>query len=563
MSGIAVAVRQNQGSRLLPSSRSTRLLLGPLMFMVAGVLAGCFGDSQQVSDSPSPATVKGPVAGGTAVVAISADPGVLNPLLYNSALAGMIYAELHDGLAELDDNLAWQPRIATGWEVGADGLTVTFHLRPWSWSDGVALTAQDVVTSFSLFKDPRVASPRRGFFRDVLGAVVVDSATVKYELARPVADPIQRTWHHILPYHVVKDLDPADVARWPLNEHPLSSGEFMFSSRAFNSELVLVRNPRYSGIPALLDRVVFRVIPEYSARLLALETGAVDLVDRIEPAEAKRLEDSGRVRVVSTSGRRFYYLQWNMRNPRFVDAATRRALSLAIDRQGLIATLLAGYGTPAATPIPPAVWNHDHDLAPDAYDSERARNLLAAAGWRDEDGDGVLERNGLKLEFEILGRQGDPVRENGGLILKRDFAAVGAAVTLRNLELATGLARLKAGRFDAYFGLLNANLYGDPSGYVRSDATDQFNMGHYANARVDSLLDLSLGTANRAEALPSWFLLQNTLAEDPPCAYLFYPDNLVGVSLRLQDVKPHLLSPINNMAQWWIAPPDRKYRSGN
>ncbi len=529
-----------------------------LLMVVMG--GGCSGDQDAkvpAGQTPRPA---GPVPGGTAVVAIPADPGILNPLLYNSALAGMIYAEMHDGLAEMADDLSWQPRIATGWEVSADGLSVTYHLRPWRWSDGQPLTAQDVAYSLRLFQDERIASPRRGFYRDVASVAALDSATVRYRLTYPVADPVQRTWHHILPYHIVKDYDPNAVSRWPLNESPLSSGEFMLASRSYNGDLVLVPNPSYPGPAALLARVVLRVIPEASARVLALETGAVDLVYHLAPADARRLEAKQAARIVAIGGRGFYYLQWNLDNPRFRDARTRRALSLAIDRQGMIATLLGGYGKPAATPIPPAVWNHDGELAPDPYDPARARGMLAAAGWRDLDHDGVLERDGLKLEFEILSRQGDPVREDGAVILKRAFADVGAKVTLRSLELATGLERLQEGRFDAYLGLLNANLFGDPSEYVSSRASARFNQGHYANARVDSLLEAALEIRDRAAALPVWCRLQETLAGDPPCAYLFYPDNLVGVSLRLQDVRPHLLSPINNLAEWWIAPEDRKYR---
>ena len=534
----------------------------PLAFLVLVVMAGCRAEGPDTEEATVSAPMGQPVPGGTAVVAIPADPGVLNPLLYNSALAGMIYSELHDGLAEMAEDLKWEPRIATGWDAAADGLSLTYHLRPWRWADGFPLTARDVVRSFQLFKDDRIASPRRGFFREVVSATALDSVTVRYRFAHPVSDPVQRTWHHILPYHVVKDYDPADVDRWPLNEHPLSNGPFILVSRSHNSELALAPNPRYPGPAALLARVVLRIIPEASARVLALETGEVDLVDHLAPADAKRLERKGAVRVVATGGRRFYYLQWNLENPRFRDAMTRRALSLAIDREGMIGTLLEGYGSPAASPIPPAVWNHDTELKPDAFDPAEARRLLAQAGWRDGDGDGILERDGLKLEFEILSRQGDPVRENGGVMLKAAFAGVGATVTLRNLELAAGLDRLQAGRFDAYFGLLNANLYGDPSGYVSSRATGQFNKGHYANARVDSLLDRALGTRNRDDALPLWFDLQETLAEDPPCAYLFYPDNLVGVDKRLRNVRPHLLSPLNNLSAWWIAPADRKYRSG-
>ena len=241
----------------------------------------------------------------------------------------------------------------------------------------------------------------------------------------------------------------------------------------------------------------------------------------------------------------------------------RKALSLAIDRGRMIETLLLGYGTPAIGPIPPALWNHHRQLAADPFDPAEARRLLAVAGWRDTDGDGVLDRNGVPFRFEILTKQGDPVRESGSVILRENLRDVGVEVTILAMELAAGLGRLRAGQFDTYYGRLNANLHGDPSGYVKSTAVGEFNSGRYANAEVDSLLAVALGTQDREAALPVWLEIQETLAGDPPAAYLFYPENLVGIGQRLRNVRPHLLSPINNLSAWWIAPPDRKYKTNS
>jgi len=539
----------------------SRLILG---FLVAGsiCLGGC-GEGTDRKGAAPPDSGSGPVAGGTAVVALSSDPDVLNPLIHSSTNAGIVYAEIHDGLTEMGDDLAYHPRIADSWEVSPDGRAVTYVMRPWRWSDGQALTALDVVSSFNLFKNPVVASPRRGSFRDVLSVVALDSGTVRYELARPVPNPIQITWHHILPEHLTRDLDPGNVRGWPLNHEPLSSGEFALENWAHNQSLSLVRNESYPGTAALLDRVVFRILPEESARLVALESGEVDLVDDVPPDAARRLEESGKVRIVSNGGRRFYYLQWNFANPLFAGADIRKALSLAIDRERMVETLLLGYGSPAKGPIPPAIWNHHESLAPDPFDPVKARRMLEAAGWQDSDGDGIVEKDGVDFRFEILTKQGDPVRESGSVILRENLKDIGVEVTILAMELAAGLDRLRSGRFDSYFGRLNANLFGDPSGYVKSTAVEEFNNGHYANAGVDSLLTLALGTLDRAEALPLWLEIQEILAVDQPSAYLFYPENLVGIGLRMRDVRPHRLSPINNLAEWWIAPGDRKYKSGS
>ena len=242
---------------------------------------------------------------------------------------------------------------------------------------------------------------------------------------------------------------------------------------------------------------------------------------------------------------------------------TRKALSHAVDRQRMIDTLLLGYGAPAVGPVAPVMWNFDSSLTADAHDPQLARDLLRRAGWRDQDGDGYLERDGKDLAFDILTKVGDPVRENGAVILRENFREIGARVSIRTMELAAALELLNQGNFTCYYGSFRANLYGDPSAVVHSDAVQAFNKGHYANARVDSLLDLALAEADRQAALPLWYQVQSILQDDQPSAYLFYVEKLVGVGPRLRDVRPHLLSPVNNLARWWIPLEQRKYRSGS
>ncbi len=545
----------NFGDRARPAG-----ILILLAMLSIGLLSGCGQDDTPPPTAEGPSSTQ-PVAGGTAVIALSGEPDALNPLVFSTATAGVVFSEIHDGLTYMDDDLNYVPRIAKGWEVGGDGLSITYFLNHWVWSDGEPLTAYDVASSLEMFLDPVVASPRRGRLREVKSATALDSLTVRYDFKRPQSEPLARSWHHILPQHLVGQLDRAQVASWPINSQPLASGEFQLERWERNRSLTLVRNPHFPGTAPWLKRVVFSILPESNTRMVALETGDVDVVDSLDPDAAQRLAATGRFTITSVGGRRFYYLGWNFRNPIFADRTTREALSLAIDRELMVATLLKGYGKPATTPIAPVLWNHNKNLVAPPHDPAKSRRLLAEAGWRDEDGDGVLERNGREFSFEIITKQGDPVRENGAVILRANLAEVGVKVNLRVMEHTAGLAQVQAGRYDAFLGLLNANLFGNPAGYVQSDATDQFNHGHYSNATVDSLLEVATGLRERDEALPVWWRLQEELMKDQPAAYLMYPDNLVGVSKRLQNVKPSLLSTFNNLAEWWIAPEDRIYRT--
>lgn len=546
----------------LPSlrRRPRRMLRGGVLLLWILAATGCGPERDSARSGPREET-GGPQPGGTAVIALAADPDVLNSLIRSSSYAGMVLAELQDGLAELDEQMEWAPRIASGWEIAPDLRSITYHLKPWVWSDGQPLTSRDVISTWELIADERVASNLRGFYGAIEAVEAPDARTVRYTFQRPVPDPLRESVHPLLPDHLTRNLDPAAIRTWAYNRDPVTNGYFKLERWEHNRDLSIVRNGLYPGPAPYLDRVVFRVIPEQSAQVLALEAGEVDMVDGLPPAVARRLADDERIRIVDISGRTFYYLLWNTGRPGLADAATRRALSLAIDRRRMIDTLMLGYAVPAASCFPPAVWNHDPGLAADPFDPVRAREMLAAAGWSDTDGDGIVERNGRPLRFTVITKQGDPVRENGLVLLGGFLRDVGAELVPLVLEHATGLERIRRGDFDAYLGRFNANLFGDPSLLVHSSELGRYNYGHYANAEVDSLLELALAEIDRDRARPLWHQLQRTLAEDPPAAYLFYPEMIVGVNRRLRDVRPHLMSPFNNLSEWWIAPQDRRYRS--
>ncbi len=532
-----------------------------IWWLLPAIGVGLLVQCQPADKGPAREGEQEPVPGGTVVIAFPAEPDVLNSLIRNSSYSGQILALLQDSAMEMDEELNWQPKIADRYSLAPDGLSLTYHLRPWRWSDGTPLTAYDLATTFRLLLSPAVASPLRGLYSAVKGAVALDSFTVRYDLHHRLPEPISRTSHSILPSHLIASLDPAAIRTWPLNEKPLSSGQFVLASWDHNHELVLVRNENYSGRPARLERLVFRIIPEETSRVVALETGAVDFLEELPIEAADRLRAEGKVNVHRVSGRLFGYLSWNFANPIFEDRLVRKAISLAIDRSRFVDGLMKGYATPAASPLPPALWAHNRAVLPDPHDPGRAQELLAAAGWTDGDGDGVLAKEGCRLSFEVLTRHGDPVRENGVVIIRENLRQVGIEVIPRVLEHATTLQMIRNGQFDAYLGLFQANMYVDPSSLVHSEATDRYNHGGYCNAEVDSLLAVALALTDRRSAKPVWDRLQEVLAADLPMAFLYYPETLIGVHPRVRGVRPHMLSPFNNIGEWWIAPEERKYAS--
>jgi len=527
--------------------------------LLAAVLlpgAGC-GDRGATRDRDRDAK---PQPGGTVVIGIGSEPDVLNSLTRTSAVAGQVLSLMQAGLAEMGEDLQWEPMIAERWELAPDSLAITFHLRAWSWSDGAPLNARDVVASYELLIDPRVGCPRAGQVDGVLYAEALDSATVRYAFSRRLARPLDSTVHSLLPWHVVRDLDPAAINTWPLNRQPLASGPFQLESWEHNRQLVLVRNPRFPLAPPWLERVVLRIMPDETARMLALEMGDVDVVTGLNPDTAKRLTGHPEIVIHEVPGRAIAYILWNLRQPVFAEAGLRRALSLAIDRDRIVDEILQGQARQAASLLPPAMWNHHPGLAPDRRDLDAARRLLRDAGWEDHDGDGIRERDGVPLRFELLVRGGSPAFDEVAVLVRENLREAGVDVALRRLELTVMSERLRAGDFSACLLEFAASLWADLSPHVHSRATDRFNFGAYANVTVDSLLDAAVSEPVRERALPAWYRLQEVLAADPPAAVLYYPHALVGVNTRVRGVRPHMLSPYNNLQEWWIAPEDRRWR---
>lgn len=516
--------------------------------------AGCGGDAP-----PPAADGTAPVDGGTAVIAFPADPDVLNPLLYTSAHAGQVLDLLGDALVEMDEDFVYRPRIAARLDFAPDSLSVTVRLRPWRWSDGEPLTAHDVAATCRLFADPRVASPRGGGrFLNVVAVTALDDSTVRYEFRESRNDLVATLGHFLLPAHVTDHLDPAAVRAWPLNERPLSSGPFVLESWERNQSLVLRRNESYPGTRPRLERLVLRIIPDETSRLVEVETGGADLLEDVPVHALARLRGRDDLVVHRLQGRLVGQIVWNLADPRFADARVRRALSLAIDRSFFVDGLLEGCALPGGGPLPPALWAFDRDLPPESYDPQRARDLLDEAGWRDADGDGVRERDGRVLSFTLLTRKGDAVRENGAVAVRDHLGRVGVACRPRVMEMGAAVDLVQSGRFDAYLGVYSERLAVDPSPRFASGSWSLFNYGHYASDAADSLLALGLAERDRARAKPVWDAFQRLIMADAPVATLYYPDQVVAVSRRLRGVSPHVLSTYQNVQDWWIAPADRR-----
>lgn len=510
-----------------------------------------------------------PRVGGTVVIAVSSDAGALLPVIEQSSLDGevnnLMYLGLNsavwaDGALEyMIDDLS----LAQSWEFGPDSTTLTYRLRPEAvWSDGEPISSKDVVFTYELIRKPEIASPRIEFWENLDSVVAVDESQVTFFFRRRYPGMLFHTGVGIIPAHIFEghDSDNATLAGHPTLTEPggkiVVSGPFQVAEWRRGDRLVLVPNPRAFASPSNLERVVFRIIPEETTRLIELRNGDVDVLNPAPVSAAEDLATDPRFRI-ETVARRFYdYIGWNpVEFEPFASAGVRRALSLAIDRETVLAGLeIAPYAEPAAGPYPPIFKKlADPTLQPDRYMPDSARAILAAEGWRDDDGDGVLEKDGRALRFTVLTQAGLERRTSAAEVIQAQYADVGIDMNIREVEFNALLDIMFAER--GFEAVLLGWQVGLEANYIVGlfwPPDHVFNITGYANAALDSLITLAQSAATEDEAASYWRAAARTIGGDRPYAFLWYFDGLVAVNERVRNTNINTFGVYQNLHQWWV-----------
>lgn len=360
---------------------SLRALVATALCLAAG-LSGC----------------RRPDAAGTArrhtyVVAYCCDEYVLSPASGRTAQF-LVFSPLMFAHRRTEEN---SPRLARRWEHSPDFRTWTFHLRTdVRWQDGKPLTARDVLFTARLLSHPAIGS----IDPDAQTFEAPDDSTFVVRSRKP-DDGGGWTWYVIYPEHLLKNLDPAKYASWEFWTHPVGSGPYRYVRHTPKTMMEFERNPEYFGPKPAIERVVLKFSGD--AGLSELLSGNADALEEVSRAHALRLARDPRFRVYHTFLESVSQaIVWRNDHPFFNDVRVRRALTLALDRRALVLLL----DLPPRTPVVDGFFTErqfSNGALPPAlpYDTTRARQLLVEAGWRDTDGDGVLDRDGRRFHFVL------------------------------------------------------------------------------------------------------------------------------------------------------------------
>lgn len=501
--------------------------------LFVAALAACAAVPAAVAQSPD-----------TLVYGVVSSPRTFNPWVSNDSPSWIAMDMMYSGLVRFDGTGSQAPDLAESWTISEDGREYVFTLdRDASWHDGTPVTAADVVFTFRTILSPEAntiwasrfaslegaAAYRDGTSTDLPGVVALDDHTVAFRLSQPSATlmSLLSVQTAIMPAHLLGDVPGAELAEHPFFQAPIGSGPWKFVRYEAGQYIEFdAFDDAHLGRPNF-DKL-FQRIGNADTLLVQLQRGEVDVAP-VPATEVELVQRMDGVTLYSFPTSIVQALNLNLDRPALADLRVRQAIAHAIDRELLLSIILGGAGAVADTPIYAPDWALTDDLVRYDFDPQRARELLAEAGWD--------PNTTLVLRYPT----GNKPRENAAPIIQQALAAVGIQVELQISDFATLTADARAGAFDLL--LLGNAVVGDPD-YISSQFTsttippDGVNYMRFRNARIDELFALGRATPLTADRAPIYAEIQRIVTDLLPRVSLYLDPEIYGVSDRLVGVDP-------------------------
>jgi peptide/nickel transport system substrate-binding protein len=536
--------------------RRLRLLL-PALFLA---VTAC-------TQSPAPprdgARDESPAYGDALVEGTIGDASTLIPLLASDSSSHAVAGLLYNGLVKYDKDLKIVGDLAQSFDIAADGLTITFHLRKGvKWHDGAPFTSRDVLYTYRVTIDPKTPTAYAEDFKQVKSIAAPDDHTIRVTYGAPYAPALASWGNGILPAHL---LEGKDITKSPLARAPVGTGPYRFKEWVAGQKIVLESNHDYFEGRPWIDRYIYRIIPDTSTMYMELKAGTVDMMG-LTPVQYVRQTTGTRFTSLFNKYRypssSYVYMGYNLRHPLFRDKRIRQALTSAIDKNELIHGVLFGMGQKAVGPIAPGRWAYNSNVRDIVYDPGHAAELLAQAGWKEKNSDGILVKDGKPFSFTILTNQGNQQRLLTAQIIQQRLKYVGIDVKIRIVEWATFLKEfVDKGNFEVV--MLGWTTSPDPDMFDvwHSSKTNpgELNFVGYKNAEVDRLLVEGRSTFDIEKRKKAYFRIQEIMADEQPYTFLYVPDALPVVSSRIRGVKPAPIGIGYNQIKWYVPKAEQVY----
>ncbi|MEK9166373.1 MAG: ABC transporter substrate-binding protein, partial [Patescibacteria group bacterium] len=494
-------------------------------------LVGFFGTVSEINKRFSFET---PAPGGTWKEGIVGSPHVVNPVLAISDPDRDLVSLIYSGLMRSDGKGKLAPDVAESYEISPDGLSYTFALRPEAeFHDGKKVTAEDVVFTVGLAKNPAVKSPLRANWEGV-EAEATDERHVRFTLKRAYAPFLENTTLGIMPKHVWGKISPNEIPLSPINLKPVGAGawrvdEVSLKESGIVDSYTLKSFRAYPLGEPYIRKMVLRFYPSEVELLNAYEVGAIDAASAISPHNIRKVQRQGGEIKKLTLPRVFGIFFNQNEKSLFVEKEVREALNLATDKERIIKEVLEGYALEVNSPIPPGVFGAlEHTEG--EFNLERARAGLEKAGWMKNKETGIyekIENKKVAKEFSFsisTSNASDLVRAAD--IIKQNWEALGAKVEVLVFETSDlNQNVIRPRRYDA---LLFGEVVGrdpDPFAFWHSSQRNDpgLNIALYTNRKADQALEKARSSFSPEERERQYEEFQKEVIADIPAVFLYSP----------------------------------------
>mgnify|MGYP002788722913 FL=1 len=497
-------------SQPAPAFRASALAQGVAATALALTLGAC---SKEESAPPpaadaskaEPAAPAGPKRGGTLVFARPEEPATLDPYIPNDN--GSIYAieQVCDSLVEPDavgDGL--RPGVAESWEISDDKLTYTFKLRDTKFSNGKAVTAEDVL--FSLKKASAEAAPLGFLYAPIKAVEAVDEKTVKITLKQPYA-PVLSALSAYSAAIVSKEAYEAGAEAF--GQKPVCTGPFVVEEFTRGTRLVLAKNPDYweqgsDGQPIpYVDKVEMRYVADSNARVLGMQNGDFDAIASVPYNQAESLKSAADIKLEEVPIFRLDYVYTNHKAKPLDSKDLRLALNHAADREAIMKVVFFGYGT-IPNSYMPKVNFHSDAVEPIPYDLEKAKALVKSSGYKGQT---------LKLMVDA----GNAPSKQIATILQQGWTEAGLKVEIVEFDVGTAFDMSSKGNYMLYVSYITSDINDtDELATLQADgrgSTKSF-FSNYRNDAVGKMLDEARQESDPAKRAELYAKVQDTVYHD-------------------------------------------------
>ncbi|MBS1517119.1 MAG: hypothetical protein JSS91_03445 [Bacteroidetes bacterium] len=583
------------------------------------IFSSC-GRKKETTESRENATVQltelakpdlnGAVQGDWVIKQEMSDAEKLNPTVTNDASASGIDLYIFETLLDINrETYELVPLIAKSLpEISDDKMSYTFDLKEnVTFSDGKPLTGEDIIFTVKTIKNPFTdAQALRNYFVDLKSVELVDGNKfkVRFNMSKPYFRAVYALGSMMItPKHLLdkdnlndkftwdqldaaqKSLDPKkypdmqkyadflnsqDVSR--LSEYVVGSGPYKLDKWITGQSITLSRNENYwnkGRTPNFPNKLVFKIIQDQNAAVVAAKNKEVDYMYVIQPidfVENIKNPEQFNLKKALVSEPVYIFIAWNNNSPLFNDKKVRWALSYAIDRQTMIDKIVYGMGTMVQSPVFIKSKYYNNDLPVIEYNPEKSKQLLAEAGWKDTDGDGVLDKviNGKKTDFKFTFiNNNNPKRKKVMLVVIESLKQLGIQADLQEYEWSVFLDKTKKHEFDACYSAWQLSVTPeDPYQIWHSSQAEGegSNFISYKNPESDKLIEanrVEFDDSKRMEILKKW---QQIIYDDQPTTFLWAEPSRYVYSDRFKNARWYAYPDSPLLNEWWTPTVAQRYK---